>query len=315
MKIIIQVKFEEIEKEFNGSGTKEDPIIIDHSEVLPPSFEIFESMLYITIKNCEFKHVALYYSENITIENCKFKILEMYQNSNIIIKDLMCSASILSQCNNCQIINSVYTREFCFFKSHNNSLKNNKFEGHFSNPGLLSRGNIFENNKIHDKYKIELKNIDIPYMEEERTFLLNAGSNKALTSEKLVECKGFGTKEDPIFIGAQEHYYPFVYISKNRYYLVLDNFNPDYLVIFDSRNITIKNSNFKSCDLFYCRNLNLNNINTKIIKFGRCQDIIIEYSNIDKIKVHKGFEGNVTFKNCKINKINKKLIDSYVFID
>lgn len=61
MKIIVykdyfkkEWKKKEIELEFKGSGTEEDPIVIESSENLPRSFEIFESNHKISMK--EFTH-------------------------------------------------------------------------------------------------------------------------------------------------------------------------------------------------------------------------------------------------------------------
>ena len=42
-------KLEEIELEYRGNGTEDDPIVIDSAKKFPDQIELFESKLYINI--------------------------------------------------------------------------------------------------------------------------------------------------------------------------------------------------------------------------------------------------------------------------
>lgn len=58
------------ELECRGSGTKEDPAIIEPSKQLPNGFTLEESDLFITFQNCYLTALELLSCQNVRLENC-----------------------------------------------------------------------------------------------------------------------------------------------------------------------------------------------------------------------------------------------------
>ena len=100
-----------LEIECSGTGTIEDPIIIDNSVQLPSSFEIEGSELYIHIKNLKLEHnFAISKSRNITIENCEFYHHTCLSSSNLIIKKCFFVNSLFRLVENSEFQDSIFGR-------------------------------------------------------------------------------------------------------------------------------------------------------------------------------------------------------------
>ena len=75
------------EKDWKGTGTKENPFIIDSQEGLPQKLFIKSSDLFIKFNNFKFEVLELYKCHNITFNECKFKKLSLRRSGNIMAKD------------------------------------------------------------------------------------------------------------------------------------------------------------------------------------------------------------------------------------
>jgi len=62
---------------WDGSGSKLEPILIDNLGSLPLNVKIYKSSLYYNIKNLTIDELTCRNTQNITIENCTIKHLEI----------------------------------------------------------------------------------------------------------------------------------------------------------------------------------------------------------------------------------------------
>ena len=78
---------EPLKKEMNweGKGSKTDPIIIEHLGDLPPILKIYKSSLYYYIKNLTIDKLTCRKTQNITIENNVIKYLKIEECYNLIL--------------------------------------------------------------------------------------------------------------------------------------------------------------------------------------------------------------------------------------
>ncbi|MFX1478124.1 MAG: hypothetical protein ACFFCI_08325, partial [Promethearchaeota archaeon] len=76
------------EKNLRGTGTKNDPIIIEASQNFPKHDEIYinRSDLYLKLQNCEFKSIRLKRCSNIIFEECQIKYLNITHSAEISIQ-------------------------------------------------------------------------------------------------------------------------------------------------------------------------------------------------------------------------------------
>jgi len=118
--------------DINGTGSGEDPFVVDDPFQLPESIIIKESTLYINFINQEFQGLGLSRSQNIKFENCSLEILDINQSSRI-------------QASNCTIKNLIFTG------GYNNDFNNCEIGDVPLN--ILSYNNRFTNCKISDDAK------------------------------------------------------------------------------------------------------------------------------------------------------------------
>ena len=52
-------KYDYIEVNVKGAGTKEDPIIIDNNSNLPLNFDLIDPKIYVIMKDCNFEYIGL----------------------------------------------------------------------------------------------------------------------------------------------------------------------------------------------------------------------------------------------------------------
>jgi hypothetical protein len=69
--------------DIKGTGSSEDPFVVDDPFQLPESTIIKESSLYINFINQEFQGLGLRRSQNIKFENCSLEVLDIHQSSQI----------------------------------------------------------------------------------------------------------------------------------------------------------------------------------------------------------------------------------------
>ncbi len=301
-------KIEEFEINCKGSGSKEDPLVIDSFLRLPTDFDIMESDLYILIKDCTLKYVNLLYSKNITIENTTFEILNLCYCSYIKIQKIRCDSVLFIVCHNCSFEDSRSQEWFQLYKCFNNVFKNCEIWNIFWDILHLSRGNIFENNQVHRRYEYDSKIIQKPLLENYKTF--SVGGLGLLT--ELI-CKGNGTKADPAifdYFDQNNQEFDLRKIIKNRHFLIFKNFKLKYVKLIDSQHIIFENCSFSEyINLKFCSDIKMKSISTNILKFGASKDVIIENSDIQILKTFKKLAGTITLKNCIIKKIKKNAID------
>jgi hypothetical protein len=94
--------------DINGTGSSEDPFVVDDPFQLPESTIIKESSLHINFINQEFQGLGLSRSQNIKFENCSFERLNTHQSSriqvsNCTIKNLFFTGGYNNDFNNCEI--------------------------------------------------------------------------------------------------------------------------------------------------------------------------------------------------------------------
>lgn len=76
------VHIHRLEVDCKGSGTVDDPAILDPSTELPKSFWIHDSQLHLNIDNCYNHIINLVNSQNITVKNCTLESLNFSNCSN-----------------------------------------------------------------------------------------------------------------------------------------------------------------------------------------------------------------------------------------
>jgi len=107
----------------NGTGTKNDPILIDNTIDLPRNFYIKNYKLYILIKNIHKRFIGLEGCQNISFKDSKFKYINLNSCSDIEIKNLTTKYTLLDNCQKILLENSVL-RRIKLYKSLHNIIKN-----------------------------------------------------------------------------------------------------------------------------------------------------------------------------------------------
>ena len=94
MKQVRYIKFTEndlrnmaLENNWKGTGTKEDPLIIDSSNDLPQELQILNSSLYILLERCNINNLSLTGSQNITVSGCELDLHHVVKSSDCIVKN------------------------------------------------------------------------------------------------------------------------------------------------------------------------------------------------------------------------------------
>ncbi|MFW9876033.1 MAG: hypothetical protein ACFFG0_23265, partial [Candidatus Thorarchaeota archaeon] len=123
--------------EFSGSGTKNDPIIINAKDTLPKHPEIIQSAKYIIFKNYEIDEINILKSQNITFDTCSINFFIIKSSSDIILKNSNVSMKIdLIRSKNIKITNSKIF-ELNINQSYNNLVENSRKMGRYLFEKLL----------------------------------------------------------------------------------------------------------------------------------------------------------------------------------
>ncbi|UCC19377.1 MAG: hypothetical protein JSV62_14930 [Promethearchaeota archaeon] len=324
------LKFEELEIECSGSGTKEEPAIIDSISKFPEgNIEIIESDLYIIITNHNIKLLTLNYAKNIIIRNCKFNSLLMMDCEGIIIENT--HSSFLKWFNNhkCLMKDSVTEEQFRLYKCSNNKFINCEFWNFFTIAEKHSRENKFENcdfsGTIFNPSIEAFEQIKKPTLNSRSTYSINIRS-----SIVEVNCIGSGTKENPYVIdnnSLKDLDVREIGLLFNRDYVFFKNFDLKLLKLYDTHHINLENCKIsKICLLKFCVDITINFAFIKKLKFGACQDTNILNSEIKEIDTYKGYmpEGSklkkvemyhgygepIELRNCTYKKIKKEALQA-----
>jgi len=86
-----------IELKWKGTGTSNDPVIIDGSKELPQRIMISNSSAFINIVNCQFVSIIVDTCQNISFDKCSFEILGILRSSNIVVNQSSISLLGLGQ--------------------------------------------------------------------------------------------------------------------------------------------------------------------------------------------------------------------------
>lgn len=90
--------------------------------------------------------------------------------------------------------------------------------------------------------------------------------------------------------------------------------NPKFLDFSYCKHIKVEDCEFKGLFLDQCDDFHLSNITASIIRIvGACGDILIQNSSFGQIKLIRFTGGNITFKNCKIDRVNKNHFNLFQF--
>ncbi|MFX1575280.1 MAG: hypothetical protein ACFFB0_21300 [Promethearchaeota archaeon] len=91
---------------WEGSGTFEDPIIINNIKGLQPNLIIHKSNFHLILRNIKVIKISCRDVDNVIIENCKIYMLDLQGCDNLLVRN-----------NEIMFINLLFTRE-CYFESN-----------------------------------------------------------------------------------------------------------------------------------------------------------------------------------------------------
>ncbi len=290
---------------------------------LPSGIEIFESNSHIVFRDIKWKsgpinQLSCHYCKNITIENCEIDTTGFYYCSHIDIRNFFGNNLDFVECEKCSLDN-IEIEWLYLAKLDESTIKNSEILWRFTNFGNKSRGNVLENNKFSFRdveLDSKLKDIDkLPVLKDDEFTIYN----------DFFECRGAGTKTDPIIIEnvnakskvkskyGYKHHFNDILVYKNRFNVIMKNYHPKKVKLFDTQNMIFENCSFtNSFSLDNCSNIMLRDVKIKKLEFGACHDIIIENSSIDKIIAREKVEGIITLKNCSVNRIKKSALKKIV---
>ncbi|MFW9872715.1 MAG: hypothetical protein ACFFG0_06390 [Candidatus Thorarchaeota archaeon] len=153
--------------ECKGSGTEDDPVIIEPSADLPKDFIIRNSNLYIHIKNCTIPHLTLEKCKNVMVEGCTLSICVLHKCLNITVKNSSISNFLTVYVSHGNIIEDVTINKLNIHHSNSNLVKkckidniiykfskDNKFQGNIFPEKLLAQWRKQDQKKKKKKSKL-----------------------------------------------------------------------------------------------------------------------------------------------------------------
>ncbi|MBA7535403.1 hypothetical protein ES705_27656 [subsurface metagenome] len=121
-------------------------------------------------------------------------------------------------------------------------------------------------------------------------------------SEIVTDCKGTGTKEDPVIIEPSEDLPRVIYLRNYNVHIHIRNLKKRFISLSFCSNIILKDCQLKYCDVLNCSNIKIDALSIgKLIRLNSSRDIQIKDSNIGKIKLDQS--NSNTIRNCTIKKI------------
>lgn len=262
--------YEEMEMDCQGTGTKEDPLVIEYVEDRSLNLDILEFDKYLVIKNCKLRVLSFYYSKNISVIDCKLRELRLRNCENIYINKVICSWIEMYESHNCSLIESRSEESINLFRSHNNVFKKCEFWNFFYDILFLSRNNIFEDNDVFDSEDFVFKSIQETELDRRNIYLINCYSNSEGYETREVICQGHGTEKDPYVIDSLEsidYKIKTIELFNKRDHLIFENINIKSMKLYDIKYVQFNNCNFSSSLIFkFCSEIKMDFFLFKRIK-------------------------------------------------
>jgi hypothetical protein len=136
--------------------------------------------------------------------------------------------------------------------------------------------------------------------------------NTIFWREIEIECRGAGTKEDPVIIEPSREIPKNSYLRDYNFFIHVKNLHQKYLSLTRCQNITLKDCQLKYCHVLNCSDIRIENLSiTKLLRIYSSKDVYIQDSIIGKLKLNQS--NSNTFKNCSFKQVNKTLSPDNVF--
>ncbi|MFW9873191.1 MAG: hypothetical protein ACFFG0_08830 [Candidatus Thorarchaeota archaeon] len=304
--------YEEIEIDCDGTGSQDDPIIIDSLKDKTLNLDFVESDKYIIMQNCTLRFVSFYYSKDISVLDCRISRLHLGNCESIYVKETICSWIEMYASHHCSLIKSRSEESISLYKSHNNIFKNCEFWNFFYDFHFLSRNNILEENDVFDSEDFVFKSIQDSDLGEGNTYSLNCYLKTQGYESCEVQCQGTGKKEDPYIVDTLDsidYIVKTIEIFNRRDFIIFRNINIKSMKLYDVRYLQLENCNISdSLILKFCSDIKIDSTYSKELKVASCESIDISYSEFNKISVFKGHTSEIHLKSCIYKKIDESLL-------
>ncbi|MFX1478257.1 MAG: hypothetical protein ACFFCI_09000 [Promethearchaeota archaeon] len=305
-----------IELDCKGKGTKDDPFIIDGSVALPNSVEINESDAFIYLINCRISKLGITISKNITIKNSYIEQVWLSSCRDVRILNCLNRTIGLEMSQNCVLDGCKIERGFSSWCSSYNVIKNCTIKKIWEyNIFGRCKDNVFENNKIPEKYLAKLKR------ESMKKFNNNTTQNQIFSiiesDPDYVECTGTGFKEDPFIFMLQDIPCDSTYFSflESVHYVHIKHYDLHRLFFGFCKNKFINDCDIIALGLNYCSNVKIQKSHIQYLRLGHSKNILVSNCIVENLKLKKSFNGGIIFENCTIDLIKGKNDDKIEIIN
>lgn len=139
-------------------------------------------------------------------------------------------------------------------------------------------------------------------------------SGKTITKSRVeLECRGLGTIDDPLILDPSTKFPKLFYIENSELHLRMHECNVHSIGIFNSQNISIKNSSLNSVYFSNCSNKIIDScLNIKKLGMNMSNNNMINRSTIVKLKISHSNDN--TIQECTIAKIKYRNNNENSFI-
>lgn len=109
-----------------------------------------------------------------------------------------------------------------------------------------------------------------------------------------IECKGEGTKENPIIIEPSDKIPKKFIVRVSKYHLVLKGFTSRYIFLEQCKNIVIEDTELNCLRMIHCSNIIIKNLTcfSRLALF-RCEDVTIENSFIGRLRLFNSSDSSI----------------------
>jgi len=110
-----------------------------------------------------------------------------------------------------------------------------------------------------------------------------------------IECKGEGTKENPIIIEPSDKIFKKFMVRGYKFNLVLKGFKSRYILVEDCQNTFIEDTELNRLRMERCSNVVIRNFTCfSRLTLYRCEDVTIETSFIARLRLFKSSDNSIT---------------------
>ena len=110
-----------------------------------------------------------------------------------------------------------------------------------------------------------------------------------------IECKGEGTKENPLIIEPSDKIPKNFIVRGYKYNLVLKGFKLRYILVENCQNITIEDTELTRLRMDHCSKIAIRNFTCfSRLTLYRCEDVTIETSFIAQLRLFKASDNSIT---------------------